>query len=142
MERIRAIDEFAVGDAFAEKRRVTDEAVRLFAEVSGDKNRIHLDDAYARSTRFGRRIAHGALLGAFVSKVLGMDLPGPGAVYLSQSLEFFAPVYVGDEVEISVRVIEVDREKRVLALETFVRGADGREAARGIARVKLPKAQR
>jgi 3-hydroxybutyryl-CoA dehydratase len=139
MERIRTIEEFKVGDDFSFRKVVSDEVVRAFADLSGDHNRVHLDDTYARATRFGRRIAHGALLMAFLSKALGMDLPGPGAVYLSQTLEFLAPVYVGDEIEISVRVEEVDLEARVLAIANTVRGPGGAEVARGVSRVKLPK---
>ena len=139
-ERVRTIDEFKTGDQHRFTRVVSDAVVRAFAEVSGDHNRIHVDDEYARATRFGRRIAHGALLMAFVSKGLGMDLPGPGAVYLSQTLEFKAPVYVGDEVEVVLRVIEVELASRVLVIENVVHGAGGIEVARGLSKVKLPKA--
>lgn len=139
MERIRGIEEFKVGDELTQKRVVDDAAVRGFAEVSGDHNRIHLDEEYARSTRFGRRIAHGALLGAYISKVLGMDLPGPGAVYLSQTLEFLAPVYVGDEISVTLRVEEVDLPARILVLSNTVRGPGGNDVAKGVSRVKLPK---
>jgi acyl dehydratase len=139
MSTPRTIDQVAVGDTFVDRRVVDDAAVRTFAAVSGDANPVHLDDAYAASTRFGRRIAHGALLGAYVSKVLGMDLPGPGAIYLSQSMEFLAPVYVGDAVEVAVTVTERDVATRNVTLACSVKTAAG-EAARGVARVKLPKA--
>src|SRR5262245_23023297 len=139
MSKPKTIDDFQVGDAFSYRTLVSDEAVRTFAELSGDKNAIHLDEAYAKSTRFGGRIAHGALLLAYLSKILGMDLPGPGAVYLSQTIEFLAPVLVGDEIEVAVRVEEVDREKRILVLSNAVRTAKG-DAARGRSQVKLPKA--
>jgi acyl dehydratase len=139
MSTPRTIDQVAVGDTFVDRRVVDDAAVRTFAAVSGDANPVHLDEAYAASTRFGRRIAHGALLGAYVSKVLGMDLPGPGAIYLSQSMEFLAPVYVGDAVEVAVTVTERDVATRNVTLACSVKTAAG-EAARGVARVKLPKA--
>lgn len=139
MSTPRTIDQVAVGDTFVDRRVVDDAAVRTFAAVSGDANPVHLDDAYAASTRFGRRIAHGALLGAYVSKVLGMDLPGPGAIYLTQAMEFLAPVYVGDTVEVAVTVTERDVATRNVTLACSVKTAAG-EAARGVARVKLPKA--
>jgi acyl dehydratase len=139
MSTPRTIDQVAVGDTFVDRRVVDDAAVRTFAAVSGDANPVHLDEAYAASTRFGRRIAHGALLGAYVSKVLGMDLPGPGAIYLTQSMEFLAPVYVGDTVEVAVTVTERDVATRNVTLACSVKTAAG-EAARGVARVKLPKA--
>ena len=108
-ERVRTIDEFQVGDEHRERRVVSDAAVRGFAELSGDKNRIHLDDDYARSTRFGARIAHGALLVAYVSKALGMDLPGPGAVYLSQSIEFQAYQDGSTNPVIQVQLVSQDQ---------------------------------
>jgi len=139
MDRIRYIDEFQVGDQFSYRREVTAEVVRQFADLSGDHNRIHIDEEYARGTFFGRRIAHGALLMAFFSKILGMDLPGPGAVYLSQTLEFLGPAYVGEEIEVSLRVDELDADKRILVLGGSVKNAQGEEIARGVSRVKLPK---
>src|SRR5438876_8688459 len=133
---IRTVEHFQVGDEHRERRIVSDADVRGFAELPGDKNRSHLDDEYARGTRFGGRIAHGALLVAFVSKALGMDLPGPGAVYLSQSIEFLAPVFVGEEIEVVVRVEDVDREARMLTLANVLRNAKGAEVARGVSKVK------
>jgi 3-hydroxybutyryl-CoA dehydratase len=80
--------------------------VRQFAEISGDKNPIHLDAAYAAKTRFERPIAHGILLGSFISALLSSELPGPGAIYVSQELRFLAPVHVGEEVVVSALVLE------------------------------------
>ena len=89
---------------------------------------------------FGGRIAHGALLMAYVSKVLGMDLPGPGAVYLTQTLEFVAPVFVGDTIDVILKVTEVDVDKRIVTLASSVVGPKG-EVMRGTSQVKLPKAK-
>src|SRR5437588_12119061 len=77
---------------------ITDEDIVRFAEVSGDHNPVHLDEEYAASTAFGGRIAHGMLSAAFVSAVLGNDLPGPGTIYLGQTLKFLAPVRIGDTI--------------------------------------------
>ncbi len=137
----KTIGDFSVGDSFAFKRVVSDADVRAFAQVSGDHNPIHLDDEYAKSTRFGGRIAHGALLVAFISKVLGMDLPGLGAVYLSQAIEFLKPVYVGDEIEVRVRVDQVDREQRVLSISNEITSSRGHAVARGLSKIKLPRVQ-
>jgi acyl dehydratase len=139
LTQAKSIDDFKTGDAFAYKRHVLDADVRAFAEVSGDHNPIHLDDEYAKSTRFGGRIAHGALLVAFISKVLGMDLPGLGAVYLSQSIEFLKPVHVGDEVEIRVRVDQIDREQRVLSISNEILSSRGHAVARGLSKIKMPR---
>lgn len=136
----KSVDDFTVDQEFRERRRVTDEAVRAFAALSGDRNQIHLDDAYAKSTRFGGRIAHGALLIAFLSKVLGMDFPGPGAVYFSQTIEFLSPVYVGDEIEILVRIDDIDRDARVLTVSNEINNLTHQTlAARGVSRIKLPR---
>ena len=135
----RKITEFRVGEEFVQRQHVSDSAVRAFAEVSGDRNQIHLDDDYARSTRFGARIAHGALLTSFISKVLGMDLPGAGAVYLSQSTEFLKPVYVDDTIEVRLRVETIDLAHRILTLSNSILNGKGEQAARGVSRVKIPK---
>src|SRR5215203_949255 len=87
-----------IGDSFSRSREVTDQLVRDFAEVSGDHNPIHLDDEFAAATRFGRRIAHGMLSAAFISGVLGNEMAERKVVYLSQTLRFTAPVFIGDTV--------------------------------------------
>jgi 3-hydroxybutyryl-CoA dehydratase len=92
-------------------KTITDDDVRAFAALSGDVNPVHLDDVFAASTMFKKRIAHGFLTGALFSTVLGTKLPGPGCIYLSQTLKFRAPVYLGDEVVATCRVTGVDTEK-------------------------------
>ena len=109
----------------AELTRVASAAViEAFAELSGDDNPIHLDEAYAATTSFGGRIAHGMLAAAYISAVLGTKLPGPGAVYLNQTLRFRRPVRLGDEVTARVTVKALDAERGQVTLETVceVRG--------------------
>lgn len=120
-----------VGDRAEVTRVITDEAVRSFAASTGDTNPIHLDDAYAAGTRFGRRIAHGILVSGVISAVLGTRLPGPGAVYLSQSLQFRAPVLVGDTVTARVEVVAVRPDKPVVTLRTTCTRQDGVVAVEG-----------
>lgn len=91
---------------------VTDASVRAFAEVSGDHNPLHLDEDYARKTLFRGRVAHGMLLGAHISAVLGEDLPGPGAIYLSQTLEFEHPVRIPSDVTVRVEVVELGEHRK------------------------------
>ncbi|MFY8151285.1 MAG: MaoC family dehydratase, partial [Hyphomicrobiales bacterium] len=79
-------------------KTVTDADIVAFAGVSGDTNPIHLHDGFARTTRFGQRIAHGMLSGSFISTVIGTKLPGPGAIYISQTMNFMAPVLVGETI--------------------------------------------
>ena len=108
-----------------------------FATLSGDHNPIHLSDHFARKTRFGGRIAHGLYTASLISAVLGMYLPGPGAVYLSQTLNFRAPVRIGDVVSVSVRVVELLAEGRrcTLQCECVV---DGKVVLDGQALVMVP----
>lgn len=100
-----------------ESHHMVDEAlVQKFADLSGDHNPLHLNAQYAAKTRFGRPIAHGALLMSFVSALLGEKLPGPGAIYLSQTAKFKAPVYVGESVDVAIRVANV-RTNGIVTLE-------------------------
>ncbi|MDB5543508.1 MAG: MaoC domain protein dehydratase [Hyphomicrobiales bacterium] len=108
-----------------------------FATLSGDHNPVHLSDHFARKTRFGGRIAHGLYTASLISAVLGMRLPGPGAVYLSQTLNFRAPVRIGDVVVVAVEVVELVAEGRRcrLACECLV---DGKVVLDGEALVMVP----
>jgi len=94
--------DLAIGDTFTKSRTITDELIRAFAELSGDHNPIHLDEDFAAKTRFGRRIAHGMLSGAFISAVLGFEFRERKIVYLSQTMKFTAPVFIGDTVTTTV----------------------------------------
>ena len=107
-----------VGDTFTKDRLVTDELIRAFAEVSGDFNPIHLDEEFAKTTRFGRRIAHGMLSGAFISAILGYEFAEKKIIYLSQTLKFTAPVYIGDTVTTTATVTNIREDKGIVTLET------------------------
>jgi len=99
---------------FAEFTKVfSEEDVFLFARISGDRNPVHVDREFAEKTRFKGRIAHGLLTAGTISAAIGMKLPGPGCLYLSQSLEFKAPVHIGDEITARVEILEVVSEKRL-----------------------------
>ncbi len=111
-------DELTVGQSVETTRVVGSGDIEAFAEVSGDSNPVHLDEAYARTTVFGARIAHGMLAAAYISAVLGMKLPGPGSIYLSQSLRFRRPVKIGDPVTTRVTVKALDAAKGHATLET------------------------
>ena len=107
-----------VGETASLSKMITDEDVRAFAQVTGDYNPVHLDDDFAQKTRFGRRIAHGMLSASLISAVLANQLPGQGTVYLSQTLQFVAPVYLGDTVTARVTVTRVREDKPIVMLET------------------------
>lgn len=112
------IDELAPGMTASFGKTITDADILMFSGVSGDTNPVHLDEEYAGATMFEGRIAHGILVGSLISTVLGTRLPGPGAVYVSQSLTFRAPVRAGDTVRARATVTEVDVEKKRVTLET------------------------
>jgi 3-hydroxybutyryl-CoA dehydratase len=107
-----------VGDTDSVTKTITDDDIRAFADLTGDNNPVHLDDDFAKTTRFGRRIAHGMLSAGLISAVLANKLPGVGTVYLSQSLTFVAPVFPGDTITARVTVTRVREDKPIVTLET------------------------
>jgi 3-hydroxybutyryl-CoA dehydratase len=119
------------GDSAERSRTITDDDVRAFAELTGDRNPVHLDDEYAAGTRFGRRIAHGMLGASLISSVLANELPGRGSVYVSQTLRFTAPVFPGDTVTARVTVKAVREDKPVVTLETVCTNQRGERVVEG-----------
>jgi 3-hydroxybutyryl-CoA dehydratase len=126
----------AVGTRATRERTITDDDIVRFAEVSGDRNPVHLDEEYAAHSPFGQRIAHGFLVGSLISATIGMDLPGPGSIYLGQTLKFVAPVHIGDTVTVSVEVIKVREDKRLITLRTDCTNQNGTLVITGEATVK------
>ena len=131
-------DELSVGQSAEITRVVGAGDIEAFAAVSGDVNPVHLDDVYAKATPFGGRIAHGMLSAAYISAVLGNRLPGPGAIYLSQSLRFRRPVKIGDPVTAKVTVKALDAAKGHATLETVCL-VGGKTVVDGEALVMVPK---
>jgi 3-hydroxybutyryl-CoA dehydratase len=119
-----AFEDLSLGMRATLVHTVTEADIVGFAAVSGDVNPVHLNDAYAGRTRFGGRIAHGILTASFISAVIGTRLPGPGAIYVSQSLRFTAPVRIGDTVTASVEVRELVEKGRRCTLFCECRVAD------------------
>lgn len=115
------IGELTVGMTATHEHVVTAQDVEAFAALSGDHNPVHLDEEYAKTTRFKGRIAHGLLVASFISTVLAAKLPGPGTVYLGQTLSFKAPVRLGDKVEARATVSEIIRDKGRAILKTQCR---------------------
>ena len=126
-----------IGDSFSTERKVTDELVRKFAEVSGDYNPIHLDEEFAKTTRFGRRIAHGMLSGAIISAVLGYEFKERKIVFLSQSMKFTAPVYLDDTVIATATVTNIREDKGIVTLETICTNQNGETLVKGEAVVMV-----
>lgn len=132
-----AIEDITVGMTAEFAKVLTQADIAAFAEISGDTNPVHLDDAYAATTLFKGRIAHGMLTAGLISAVLGTKLPGPGCIYLAQELNFRAPVKPGDKVTAKVMVTEVIPEKKRVILQTHCL-VDGKVVLDGQAKLMLP----
>jgi acyl dehydratase len=120
-----------IGDTSTLTRTITDDDITNYAELVGDSNPVHLDGEFAAKTRFGRRIAHGMWGASLISAILGTRLPGPGTIYLSQSLSFLAPIFPGDTVTARVTVTKVRDDKRILTLETICENQYGNLLLKG-----------
>jgi acyl dehydratase len=107
-----------VGDSAEITKTIEQSDIDAFARVTGDHNPVHVDEEFAKTTRFGRRIAHGMLTASLISAVLANHLPGEGSVYLGQTLKFVAPVFPGDEITARVTIREIREDKPILKLET------------------------
>lgn len=116
--------------------KVTDQMVRQFAEMSGDFNPIHLDDNYAKTTRFGRRIAHGMIVGALISRALNEKI-GSGGVYLGQNLKFVNPVFIDDVVTIELTITGLRKEKGIATVETTAKKQTGEIVVKGDAVIMM-----
>lgn len=112
------IEEIQTGMEVSYAQTITDADVKAFAGISGDNNPVHMSEEYAEKSRFKKRIAHGLMSASFFSALFGTKLPGPGCVYVSQSLQFKRPVYIGDTVTATVSVTSVDLEKRRVYFQT------------------------
>lgn len=134
----RVFEDLAVGDSAEMTRIVTAAVIEAFAEVSTDSNPVHLDADYAEGTVFKGRIAHGMLSGAYISAVIGMQLPGPGTIYLSQALRFRRPVRLGDAVTARVTVQALDPRRGEVTLSTVCE-VDGKRVVEGEAVVLAPR---
>jgi 3-hydroxybutyryl-CoA dehydratase len=132
------LEDLSVGQSAELVRTVGEADIVAFAAVTGDANPVHLDPAYAAATPFGERIAHGMLSAGYISAVLGTTLPGPGAIYLSQSLKFKRPVKIGDAVTARATVTEIDQAKARVTLATICL-VNGKSVVDGEAVVMVPR---
>ena len=125
-----------VGYKASQTFKVTDKMVRQFAEMSGDFNPIHLDDEYAATTRFKKRIAHGMILGALVSRVLNEQI-GAGGIYLAQTMKFTNPVFIDDEITFHLEVTKLHKTRGLGTLETVAKKANGDIVMKGDATIMM-----
>ncbi len=129
--------ELKIGDNFSTSKQITDAVVRAFAELSGDYNPIHMDEEFAKSTQFGRRIAHGMISGALISAVLGFHLKERRVVYLSQTMKFVAPVFLDDTVTATATVTNIREDKPIVTFETVCTKQTGETTLAGEAVLKI-----
>jgi len=131
-------DEIQIGQAATYSRTITEREITLFAAASGDVNPLHLDAAYAATTPFGEPIAHGILSASLVSAAIALKLPGPGVVYVSQSLRFLRPVKVGDELTARIQVTAKREDKKFVTLDCEIVNQHGKPVVTGQAEVLAP----
>jgi len=130
-------EDLSVGQEASLSNQVTADVISAFADVSGDRNPVHVDPEYAATTIFQERIAHGMLSAAYISAVFGMQLPGPGAIYISQTLAFKAPIKIGDTVVATVKVAELIPEKKRARFECTC-SVNGKPVVTGEAVLMVP----
>jgi 3-hydroxybutyryl-CoA dehydratase len=135
----KTINELKAGERAEFSKTISETDIYLFAGVTGDMNPAHINEAYARTTFFKTRIAHGLLPAGFISNVIAMKLPGPGTIYLRQELNFLAPVRIGDTITAQVEVIEIMIEKKHVRLKTTCTNQDGTVVLDGEAVVSPPR---
>lgn len=135
----KKIGEISIGDKSSYSRTVSEADVVLFGGVSGDLNPAHFNEEYSKDTMFKGRIAHGMLSASYISTVLGMQLPGPGTIYLSQELKFTAPVKFGDTITATAEVIDKIEDKNRITLETICINQRGEVVVKGKAVVMPPR---
>lgn len=131
------IEDFYIGQTASLKKTFSSEEVKAFAELSLDRNPIHLDEIYAEQTIFGSRIVHGFLVGSLISAVFGTQLPGEGAIYLHQEMNFRKPVYHGEEITATVTVTNIRKEKSILYFDTKCENGRGEIVIDGNAVLKV-----
>ncbi len=131
-------DEITIGQTATYTREVGERDIALFAAASGDVNPVHLDAEYAAGTPFGERIAHGMLSGAFISAALAMSLPGPGTIYIGQTLRFRLPVKIGDTITVTLEVTEKHQRRQLVTLDCTATNQHGKVVTNGTAEVMAP----
>ena len=139
MEKGLTINQLAVDQTYDKKITITSDMIENFAEATGDHNPLHLDEEFAKGTQFKTRVAHGMLQAGILSGILGTEFPGVGTIYLSQTLKFVKPVFIGDEVTFHLKVLELIEEKNRIRIETICENQKGEAVVTGEALIMPPK---
>jgi acyl dehydratase len=128
-------DQIEIGTSKEFQITITDSMVNDFAKISGDFNPLHVDEKYAKSTKFGKRLVHGMLLASFLSQMVGMYLPGKNALYSSQTLEFHNPCFVGNEISVISKVIDKSQSTKIIKIESKISSDENKLLLYGIGRI-------
>jgi acyl dehydratase len=128
-------DDITIGLTKEFSVKITESMVDNFAEFSGDYNELHMDENYASTTSFGKRICHGMLLTSFFSRLVGMSIPGKNALYFSQSINFQSPCFIGDQILVRGEVMEKSESTRIITIKTTILNQDSKCLIDGIAKV-------
>ena len=128
-------DDITIGLAKEFSIEITESMVDNFAEFSGDYNELHMDESYASTTSFGKRVCHGILLASFFSRLVGMSIPGKNALYFSQSINFQSPCFIGDQILVRGEVIEKSGFEHMITIKTTILNQDSKCLIDGIAKV-------
>ena len=135
-------DEITLGQSAEYSKAVTEADIQMFAAVSGDVNPLHLDPEFAAGTRFGERIAHGMLTASFISAALAMELPGPGCIFMEQSLKFRLPVKIGDVITVKLTVTDMQARRKTLTLDCKAYNQEDKLVLTGTSLVIAPEEKR
>ena len=128
-------NEIEIGDSREFKITITNSMVDEFAKISGDFNPLHVDERYAQTTKFGKRVVHGMLLASFLSQMVGMYLPGKHALYSSQTLEFHNPCFVGNEISVTSKVIDKSQSTKIIKIESKISNEENKLLLYGVGRI-------
>jgi acyl dehydratase len=128
-------DEISIGDKKKFTEKIDESKLQEFAKLSGDFNPLHMNEEYARTTKFKKRVCHGMLLASFFSKLVGMHLPGKNALYFSQDLNFQSPCYLGDQITVEGEVLDKSDSTRIITIKTSIYNQDGSCLVDGTAKV-------
>ena len=134
-----SVDQLQAGQTASFSKTITEHDVYTFAGVTGDLNPAHINEPFARQTQFHGRLAHGMLAAGLISAVIGMQLPGPGTIYLGQDLSFRSPVRIGDTITATVTIRSLNPERNRAELDTVCTNQDGVQVVTGTAKVMPPK---
>jgi len=139
VKKEKDLKEINIGDKADFTKTISETDIYLYAGITGDFNPLHINEEYSKKTIFKKRIAHGMLIAGLMSGVLANQLPGPGSIYLSQTINFMAPVRIGDTITAEAEVVEKDMQKRIVKLKTVCKNQEGVQVIKGEASIMLRK---